>query len=291
MELSDVSHPALDAGSISSLVYHDQYDYPMTLEELTRWQCTTCHSRPDRESSLDPRLRGDDDMFGFKDGYYFLAGREKIVAVRQKRAKASEKKLQILKKYLPVFQRMPGILFVGVTGSLAMGNASEGSDIDLMVITKNNSLWLTRLITLIILIILRVPLRRAGNKQEKDKLCLNLWLDEIAISWPVDDRSAFTAHEIAQVIPVVNKQHIYERFTDGNLWIKDWWPNALVTPVSSIVIPAKAGIHTNILFKILNFCAYRAQLWYMKSKITTEVVSPHRALFHPRVQSKVIFVP
>ena len=260
MELSDKQ--------LASLVYHDQYDYPMTERELVKWQLPMT------------KFKSTNIKYGSKKEYFFLKGREKIVAVRQKREVASAKKLQILKKYSPIFQRIPSILFVGVTGSLAMHNSDPGSDIDLMVITKKNSLWLARLITLISLITLKIPLRRAGNKEEKDKLCLNLWLDETALVWPAGVRNAFTAHEIAQVVPVINKRQTYERFLSVNRWILNYWPRSVVSPNNFLRgLPAKAG---GPLCKILNFCAYKAQLWYMKPKITNEVISVNRALFHPQ---------
>jgi hypothetical protein len=175
---------------------------------------------------------------------------------------------------------------VGITGSLAMHNSDPKSDIDLMIITQKNTLWISRLIILIILIILKIPMRRARNREEKDKLCLNLWLDETALVWPTSERNIFTAHEITQVIPVVNKHQTHERFIESNSWIKDWWPKAVIVQSAKCKVQ-RGGFLCAMCYALcttLEPLARKLQLWYMKSKITTEVVSPHCALFHPKTK-------
>ena len=60
----------------------------------------------------------------------------------------------------------------------ALNNAKKNSDIDLLIITSKNTLWTTRIISFALLKFAGFKLRRAGDKNEKDKLCLNMWLDE-----------------------------------------------------------------------------------------------------------------
>lgn len=252
---------------IFSIAYHDRFDYPLTEKELEKW-------RAGKLAIGRQSLVISYDYFG---GYFFLKGREKIIEKRQEREKISQKKLQLAKKYSKIFKLVPTIKFVGITGSLAMMNADEDSDIDLMVITRKGALWMTRAIILIILIILKIPIRRFGDKFQKDKLCLNIWLDESELVWPPKDKNFYTAHEIAQIVPLINKDKTYERFLWENRWILDWWPKA---------VSIRSQKHQEIngvekLTLVFERLAFRIQYLYMKKKITNEVVTAKRAIFHP----------
>jgi D-beta-D-heptose 7-phosphate kinase/D-beta-D-heptose 1-phosphate adenosyltransferase len=128
------------------------------------------------------------------------------------------------------------------------------------------------------------PTRRSGQKTERDKLCLNMWLDESYLAWSPKDRNVYTAHEIAQIVPLVNKDKTDKRFIAANLWIKQFWPNAVPKEGVKKQPEKKQGP----FFKLIEAVAYSAQLKYMKSKITREVVTPTRAVFHPYDWSEVI---
>ena len=62
---------------------------------------------------------------------------------REKFAKAKIRKAEELAK--KISKNFKDILFLGITGSVAAGYPKKNSDIDLIVITKINRLWWTRL--------------------------------------------------------------------------------------------------------------------------------------------------
>ena len=72
-----------------------------------------------------------------------ITGRKSITRI--KREQISKKKLQIARKAAKILGKISTVRFVGVTGALAMFNANIDSDIDLLIITSKNRLWLTRL--------------------------------------------------------------------------------------------------------------------------------------------------
>ena len=94
-----------------------------------------------------------------------------------------KKKLIIARKATNLIAKIPTVKFVGITGALAMNNAGRNSDIDLMIITKNGCLWTTRLISYLLTWLFGFKTRRPKNRLEKDKLCLNMWLDESSLVW------------------------------------------------------------------------------------------------------------
>jgi hypothetical protein len=121
-------------------------------------------------------------------------------------------------KQLPIFRLIPWVKLVALTGARAMNNASLADDIDLMIITAENRLWLTRLL----LVILLFPWLRRGQKISR-RLCLNLWLDESALS--LKQQNLYTAHEICQLKPLYNRDQTYQKFINANLWVKTFLAN------------------------------------------------------------------
>lgn len=259
----------LKSSEILSICYHDIFSYPLNKEDLKRWS-----PKINFKFNLKSKI-------SYKDGFYFIQKREAILKNRIQNEFYSKKKMVLAKKASNLISTIPSILFVGITGSLAMMNAGKYSDIDLLIITKKYSLWITRLIVYFLLSLNNLKIRKPNTKDEKDKLCLNMWLEEDAIKWMKKDRNIYTAHEILQIIPLINKNNTFEKFVSSNDWIFDFWKKYkkkrnTLKDISGLVVTHNA----NLFISSLNYIAYLAQLLYMKSKATKEVVSLKKAIFH-----------
>jgi len=152
-----------------------------------------------------------------------------LPSLRLLRQSFSAKKLMIAKKAARLLSHIPTIQLICVTGSLAMENCDESDDIDLMIVTSANSLWLTRLVVVFLLSIFfkrRKPPRNPsvafgeGGPNHPNALCLNLWLDTTALQIPKSLRSLRVAHELAQMKPILNKNQTYEKMLSANSWLK-----------------------------------------------------------------------
>lgn len=262
----------LDASEVSSLIYHDIFDYPLSLGELMKWRAGKKLTINNEELTIKSR-----------NGFYFFKGRDGIILKRLLRERISAKKFEIARKAGQILRLIPTIKMVAVTGALAMGNAEGESDIDLMIISKSGTLWTTRLITLLFLDLLGIPRRKYGDRNQKDKLCLNIWLDETSLTWPKKNRNSYTAHEICQTRPLVNKDKTYDRFIYENLWVKEFWPNAIKIDRKRGE-KQKSGLLMNVFYlfsSVIEPLAFRLQMFYMRKKITKERVGKKSALFHP----------
>lgn len=268
----------LGFGEITSLLYHDIFDYPLRLGELVKWQ-----------GGKGLSIKGNPSVIK-KNGFYFIEGKEGTIFKRLLRERISLRKLEIARKAGKILRLIPTIKMVAVTGALAMESAGEESDIDLMIVAQKGTLWTTRVLTLIFLDLIGFSRRKYRDKNQKDKLCLNIWLDETSLTWPKKDRNSYTAHEICQVRPLVDKDKTYERFIYSNKWIKDFWPNAVKVQSTKYIVKSKSVISTMYyaLITPLEAVCYWFQHQYMKSKITREVVTKTRALFHPHDWGKVV---
>lgn len=199
---------ALPRESLASLAYHDIFDYPMTEGELKKWKLGKVIAPYNLRKAR-------------KIGQYFIfEGRQSTIAKRHQRQKTSLKKMVIAQKGADILARIPTVKMVGVTGALAMGNADGFSDVDLIIVCSSGTLWTTRLISTVILDLLKIPRRQYGLKNQKDRLCLNIWLDEADLAWEKGDRNLYTAHEIAQIVTLINKDKTYEKFIYQNSWAK-----------------------------------------------------------------------
>lgn len=257
---------------LPALIYADIFDYPLTPSELEKYQIN--QKTTPGAVILKPELT---------DGYYHLPGRKNLVQLRKKRTLISQIKLDQAKIIAKRLGSIPTILGIFVTGNVAMRNAVEVDDIDLLIITKANHLWLTRLVITIYLESLGVR-RHPHQKDPRNRFCLNMYLDETSLLVPKSKRNLYTAHEVVQILPLINKANIYARFLSANRWVNDHLPNFPI-PKFDHNLPSKICHPKSTIFEQL---AYLLQYRYMKNKITKETISPHSALFHPRDTGKQV---
>ncbi len=194
---------------LKTLAYADIFDFPLTEQEIRRWLI----GPPDGELK-----------FAKKQPFYFLKGREKIVAVRKKREKESQKKFKIAKRVANWLKFIPTIKMVAITGALAMNNAHQDDDIDLLIVSQKNRLWLTRLMTVLLTEIIACR-RHPADREFKDKICLNMFLDEAHLAVPKKEQDLFLAHEVCQLKPIWEKDGIYQKFIKENQWVRRFLPN------------------------------------------------------------------
>jgi len=126
-------------------------------------------------------------------------------------------KFQKIQPYIKLLSKIPLVIMIGITGSASMGNCKKNDDIDLCVITKSKSLWITRFICVVI--------AKMMNLYGK-YICLNLFFDESDLTIPQQKQTIYIGHELLQMKPVVNKNNTYEQMLSKNKWIYSLFPNA-----------------------------------------------------------------
>ncbi len=264
---------------LKTLHYADFFDFPLTADEIHRYLVEPLTIEVLKEAlsqmSADPPKAGTIRRAG---SYYCLLGREEIVRIRQQRERWSGPKLKKARKVASLLKLIPWIKLVGVTGALALENSDEDDDIDLMIITSPQRLWLTRGLVVTFLRLFG-QYRRPGKI--KDMVCPNLMIGEDALEFP--DHDLFTAHEIAQMKPVFDRGSVCQKFLEANQWVKEFLPNAIKTNSKLKTQNSKPQLKSqNFLLNLLERFAYRLQLKYMRSRKTTEITTPSVIRFHPQ---------
>jgi len=278
---------------LKTLHYFDLFDYPPTAEEIKKFLPEPVDAT--FEETLKRISAG--LLLICTDGYYCLPEREEIIKLRQQREVWSRPKLRKAKKVASILKFIPWIKLVGVTGALALANSDADDDIDLMIVTAPQRLWLTRGLVVTFLL-LTGQYRRPGKI--RNRICPNLMIGEEALEFP--DRDLFTAHEIVQMKAIYDRGNTYQKFLQANKWVKDFLPNAKrkqraenrkqiqktedgkqkLSSVFGYLSSRSVLCLQSSVLSFLERVAYKLQLKFMESKKTSEVTTPSVIRFHPQ---------
>ncbi|KKR50954.1 MAG: hypothetical protein UT84_C0004G0017 [Candidatus Curtissbacteria bacterium GW2011_GWA1_40_16] len=268
---------------LATLVYHDIFNYPLTESEIYSYLTGS-------KSSLAQVKKGIEQLIGEKrigknQEFYFLNRRKDLPLIRLKRQKFSRAKLKRAAFYATILKLIPSIELVAISGGLSMGNSTKNDDIDLVIITSRNKLWQTRFFANLILL----PYKRSPHsKIQKDKACLNIFLDKKALK--ITGENLYTAHEICQMKPIWDRNNTYQKFLRSNKWTKRYLPNWEPGYQSRAAKSRsdKSAVLSINLSKVESL-AKSLQLKYMSSKITNEKIGDSQLFFHPKeTQKKVL---
>lgn len=202
---------ARDRAIVATLLYYDIFAFPLHAQELVRYA----------HHSLADDVPPQGAWWDSHNALWFLKGRAHYIERRAQLADASAEKLKRARKYARLLQIVPGVRFIGVTGSLAMESAVPEDDIDFLVIAAKNRLWLTRALVLSALMAWGVKRPDDGRAEYPNLICANIFLSESDLYVP--DENLFIAHEICQMLPLLGEK-TYRDFLNANAWVKHFLP-------------------------------------------------------------------
>ena len=282
---------SLEESIIKTLCYRDLFDYPLSSEEVADFLVED-DAHPSQVERVLAQLTAEGKI-GQAQGFYFLPGREKIAAVRRQRELISERKYARALKLSQILRRFPWVQAVFITGALAAGNAEKEADLDFLVVTRRNRVWLTRLGVYLLFSVLGWK-RPRGVEEAPDRVCLNMFLAEDELAVPDEEQNLFTAYEVTLAHPLWAKDFLHQRFLGVNPWVKNFLPNVEMPEVK---IPAPRSSRRlavivrgvfSFVFDLADWFSHQLQLLYMRGRRTREVVERNRILFHPVDLSKDI---
>ncbi len=167
---------------LRSVAYADLFDFALRLPELHRYLIGVAATPAAVEAAaraLDP------DRLIVRDGMIVAAGREALLEERQRRRAIAARTWPVALRYARAVGSLPFVRMVAITGALAVGNATDGADIDLMVITERGRVWLSRAMTIAFV-------RHAATRGHE--LCPNTFLAESALTTITPDLYAALVH-------------------------------------------------------------------------------------------------
>jgi len=212
---------------LNTLQYKKIFTQPLSLHQLIHFGHGNFSNRDLLERSLEELILN--KKIKTKDGRFYLnSSRVKNYQKRLSRSKEMYEELNLIKN---IFEKIPFIRLIGISGSLASYNYDEETDdIDFFIVCDEGRLWVTRLISVLIFKLLNVYV---NDEKSHLKICPNIYVSVNTMSWPVDKRNIYVAHEIAMLQPLVNKDNYYLKFLSANKWVKDYLPNFEFTEVEN----------------------------------------------------------
>jgi hypothetical protein len=154
----------------------------------------------------------------------------------------------ILRSKLPLLKflsGLPGIKFVGISGSIAAKNPVENDDnpldVDLFVITRHHFLWL--------FLLAEAVFRNLRPSSWPLRLCISYVFDEQDLT--IYNRNFYTANEIRNLLPVTHN-NTYRQFIAMNQWVNQYFPG-LVEPAESGGPVREAGLLNKFFFLLFHF--------------------------------------
>lgn len=229
----------LEQSIIATLGYFNIFEYPLTLLELktnllqlNKNFSVSNVNLTELEQALNNELLK--KFIEQKNGFYFLSGNDKHYQTRQQRYYIADQKIKRALKIAWLFKFIPTIQMIAVSNSLGYSNTTISSDIDLFIVTKQNRVWTTKLLTTLLIISLSL---RPTAKCSKDKICLSFFVDEnnlnlekFQLSNTVTEKTdlpndIYLTYWTTQLLPIFDRNNTYDQFWQDNSWVNQYLPN------------------------------------------------------------------
>lgn len=259
-----------------TIVFYDILNYPLTSFEIWKYLIAVNEKWEIRSENIKCSLGDIARALENKElkkyieefrGFYFLKGRRKLVEKRIQNSKNSIVKYKIAERVTKWLQFVPFVRMVAVTGTLAMKNSKEKSDIDFLIILEKNRIFTGRL--LVTLVIHFLGKRRYEDKI-KNRICLNYFITTKSLK--IKKQNLFAANEYSFIYPLFGFD-LYKKFGKENIkWIKRYKPNFEFSELK----PAKHFVEIKSLQKkiqnffegLINlFWGDRLESWLKKKQI------------------------
>ena len=238
-----MSSEKLEKQILATITYYDILNYPLTAFEVFLYlvkkkknvnaiETRQCLVSTTEIISLLDNSEYLKKYIDQKHGFYFLKkiplapfdkGGINIVQQRLNRKKLADWKWKKARKIFRIMQITPFLKMVLVSGSLAMGNSKNESDIDLIITAKKGRIWTVRIFVTLLTSVLGV--RRHSNVT-KNKICLNHYITDESLKIPFE--SLYNAQSYVHLINVYDSEEdkkIFQKFQEENKWIKKYARN------------------------------------------------------------------
>ncbi len=219
---------------LATLGYYDVLDVPLKKDEILARMISFKHLNSEESRVMPflmwPSLKIDvereldqliiDGVVDRVGDCYFLFGREYLVPLRFKNEKIAIHKWRKTLFAVKWLRIVPYVEIVFASGSLAINNTTELSDLDVLIIVKKGRIWLTRLLIIVLLSVLRVR-RRGSDKIAPDKICLNHYISDESLQIPF--KSIYNAQTYSNLVTIYARENeMVEKFKEANGWVTDF---------------------------------------------------------------------
>ena len=116
----------------------------MKVDELYTFLPENTVPKSDILEAIEQFSANDECAFAQKNGYVYVKPNVDNIETRIKREERAMKMWKITRYVVHVIKRFPFVRSIMVTGSLSKNCCTKDSDLDFMVITKKDRLWISK---------------------------------------------------------------------------------------------------------------------------------------------------
>lgn len=211
----DIQKRSLSDRILMTLAYFDVFGFGLNLSDLARLLLGEKTGQNDNRLKIELiKIKNEIDCH---DGRYFLKNANKTNLLNV------DKVLLKALNSAKWFKYIPFVEFVAVCNYLPIGIADQESDIDVLIVTKVNRIFIARLFTTVILHFLR--LRRHGNRV-RGRFCLSFYVNEAFLDFSdlLIDNDIYFAYWLLALRPIYGDISIYENIQSENQnWMKSFF--------------------------------------------------------------------
>lgn len=210
---------------LKTLIYFDIFNTPLTREEIWRWLWE--ENNPDYFSlikNLD--LLVQNKTIQSKNGYYFLTGKKNNIDLRQSAVPLVEEKMKIAVKATKKIRYIPFVEAVFACNTVAGAGVKKESDIDVFIIIKKDRIWISRLLTTLVLGFFRL---RRNKNHIANKICLSFYVTTDALDLSkikIEGTDIYLVYWLDNLIPIYDPKNMSSELRQVNSWLNKYIPNA-----------------------------------------------------------------
>jgi hypothetical protein len=246
MKISTRTDNELPADILRTVAYFDLFDYPVTSDQIYSFLPRNSVTRDDVALAADQLVR--DEKLQTDRGYYLLSSSDqKISAQRQEGERAAGRMLSYARTITRLLKIVPFVRGVFLTGSLSKSVAAQDSDIDFMIVTAPERLWIVRTMLTFF--------RKTFLLGKKKYFCTNYYVTENGYS--LNRKNLYAAVEVVTTKAVWNTD-AYMRYRQTNAWTKEFLPNMSVAPDSELLVPSRHSVLQRALEFVLQLLPLRS---------------------------------
>jgi hypothetical protein len=207
----------IDRAVVSAVAYSDVFEYPLRDFEVHRYLHAVPAGAVETAAAL-ARCSAPGGALTQRNGYYTLRGRERLVEVRRARAAHAARLWPAALRFGHAIGGVPFVRMVAVTGSLAWNNPDHSGDVDYLIVTEPDRLWICRWL---------VQAIAHTARFDGVRLCANYVVSTRALL--LGEHNLYGAYEVARMTPIVGLG-MYRRLRRANPWVTAYLPNAIEPP-------------------------------------------------------------
>ncbi|MFH1253675.1 MAG: hypothetical protein V1664_05125 [Candidatus Uhrbacteria bacterium] len=243
---------ALEVAIVRTLAWFSLFEYPLTAFELWKYlyQPDKKYSLIEVEKTLSESQRLTEKI-NFERGFYFWPKNkdDDFVSVHQTKFLDAAKKYKKLRRAAYYFSLLPFVRAVFTCNNLDWHNTAPGSDIDLFIVVKPGTIWLSRLLLVAPFALFKkrphpysTPLQPRGRGWGggADPFCFSFFTTADNLNFKnllLPESDPYFVYWLASLMPIFDREEIQKKIWQENSWLKEILPNVFPRNIHEEIQP------------------------------------------------------